>query len=311
MPVSRRTALKTIGAATGLAATSSTVAAVGEHDDDERTPRDEKPDDDHDPVGPEAAVRVAHFSPDAPNVDVLLDGEQVLSDVAYGAVSPYLEVEPGTYRVTITAAGDPEAVVFDDDVTVEEAFYTVAAIGELEAETFRPEILVDAAPLPEDGPVDAAFVRVAHFSPDAPAVDVYANDEPLVENVSFEDVSGYLAVPADTYALSIRPAGDPETEVASFDVTLEAETPYTGYAIGYLEPPVDVADRDFTVEAVVDGPMAVENEKPVDDEHERDAKSEKPVDYEDEPEAKNEKPVDYEDEPEVKNEKSTGDTCGK
>ncbi|EMA37851.1 DUF4397 domain-containing protein [Halobiforma nitratireducens] len=259
MPVSRRTAIKTIGFTGGLTVASGTAFAMGEHEDDDYRP--EEPAD-------AAYVRVAHFSPDAPNVDVYVDDEPVLEDVAYGAISPYLELEPGTYTVAITAAGDPDAVVFEDDVTVEAGFYTVAAIGELEAETFRPEILVDADPLPEDGP-DAAYVRVAHFSPDAPAVDVWADDAPLVENVSFEDVSGYLAVPAGTYTLAIRPAGDPETDVATFDVDLEAGAVYTGYAIGYLEPPRDVTDRDFTVELAVDGPPTVDEDVPAEESKEK------------------------------------------
>ncbi|NKE34516.1 DUF4397 domain-containing protein [Natronococcus sp. JC468] len=229
---------------------SGAVFAQGEHTDDERPADDDAATDSDDTA---AAVRIAHFSPDAPNVDVLVDGEQVLADVAYGTISPYLELEPGTYTVAIAAADDPETVAFEGEVDVGEGRYTVAAIGELGAETFRPEVLVDADPLPKDAADESAFVRVAHFSPDAPAVDVYADDAPLVEGVSFGDVSEYLAVPAGEYALSIRPAGE-ETEVASFDVSLESGTVYTGYAIGYLEPPEGVTDRDFTVELAVDGP---------------------------------------------------------
>ncbi|ELY64773.1 hypothetical protein C492_04555 [Natronococcus jeotgali DSM 18795] len=237
---------------------SGAVFAQGEHADDERPADDDAATDSDDTA---AAVRIAHFSPDAPNVDVLVDGEQVLADVSYGTISPYLELEPGTYTVAIAAADDPETVAFEGEVDVGEGLYTVAAIGELGAETFRPEVLVDADPLPEDAADESAFVRVAHFSPDAPAVDVYADDAPLVEDVSFGDVSDYLAVPAGEYALSIRPAGE-ETEVASFDVSLESETVYTGYAIGYLEPPEGVTDRDFTVELAVDGPE--EDQPPAD-----------------------------------------------
>ncbi|AFZ72716.1 DUF4397 domain-containing protein [Natronobacterium gregoryi] len=261
MPVSRRTALKTIGFAGGFTVASGTAFAK-EHDDHPKEKPEEPVKDDR-PVDA-AFVRVAHFSPDAPNVDIFVDGAPVLRDVAYSDISPYLELEPGTYTVAITAAGDPDTVVFEDEVAAEAAFYTIAAIGELEAETFRPEILVDADPLPEDGE-DAAFVRVAHFSPDAPAVDVWADDAPLVENVSFGDVSGYLAVPAGSYTLSIRPAGDPDTIVASFDVDLAAGTVYTGYAIGYLESPTDVTDRDFTVELAVDGEPSVDEKEPADE----------------------------------------------
>ncbi|MDG5819634.1 DUF4397 domain-containing protein [Natronococcus sp. A-GB7] len=302
MSVSRRTTLKAIAVAGGLGATSGTVFAKGEHEDDER-PADDAADE---PAAVSAAVRVAHFSPDAPNVDILVDDEQVLADVPYGAVSPYLELEPGTYTVAITAAGDPEAVVFEDEVEVAEGFATIAAIGELEAETFRPEILVDAEPLPEGAGADAAFVRVAHFSPDAPAVDIYADEEPLVEGVEFEDVSEYLAVPAGAYTLSVRPAGEDE-EVASFDVELEAESITTGYAIGYLEPPEEFADREFTVELVVDGPAADAEEEAPEADHEdedpKDEDDEKDVDEKDEKDADekdDDKDVDEKDEKDEK-----------
>ena len=234
-----------MGAAGGLAAASGTVFAAGAYDDDKRpTKKDDKEYPVDEPTVPNAAVRVAHFSPDAPNVDVFVDGAQVLSDVAYGEVSPYLEIEPGTYRVTITAAGDPETVAFDGDVEFGSAFYTVAAIGELGAGTFRPEVLVDAG---------SALVRLFHASPDAPAVDVYADDTPLFENVEFGESTDYVAVPAGSYTLSVRPAGDPETTVAAFDVDLELDTAYTANAIGYLEPPAEAEGREFTVEITVDG----------------------------------------------------------
>ncbi len=245
MPVSRRTALRTIGAAGGLAAASGTVHAVGEYEDDERkTPKEKDVPDDVPTLG--AAVRVAHFSPDAPAVDVLIDGEQVLAEFAYGEVSPYLEVAPGTYTVTITAAGDPGTVVFDDQVTFESAFYTVAAIGELGAETFRPEILVDAG---------SALVRLFHAAPDAPAVDVLADGEPIFQNVAFEESTDYLAVPAGSYTLAVTPAGDPETVVDSFEVDLDLATAYTANAIGYLEPPAEFTERAFEVAITVDGDL--------------------------------------------------------
>ena len=232
-----------MGVAGGVAAASGTVLAGGEYEHDGRSSEADSTELSKAMSG--AAVRVAHVSPDAPNVDVYVGGEQVLADVAYGDVSPYLDLKPGTYTVTITAAGDPETVAFEGDVTFGAAYYTVAAIGELEAGTFEPAVLVDAG---------SALARLVHAVPDAPAVDVYADDEVLFENVAFTDATDYVPVPAGSYTLSVRPTGDPETTVASFDVTLERGMAYTGYAIGYLEPPADTMDRGFTVEVTVDGP---------------------------------------------------------
>ncbi|WP_345782515.1 DUF4397 domain-containing protein [Halostagnicola sp. A-GB9-2] len=195
----RRATLSAIGALGAGAALTGSALAVGEHEDDERAPDDETGDDEV-PDGV-SAVRVAHFSPDAPAVDIYLDGEQVLESVGYNDVTPYLEIEPGTAAVTITAAGDAEAVVFEDDVHFGQAFYTVAAIGELEADTFSPLILTDAG---------SALIRLAHASPDAPAVDVVGNDGSmdLFENVSFGMATNYVALPAGSYSLDVLPAAN-------------------------------------------------------------------------------------------------------
>lgn len=40
-------------------------------------------------------LRIAHLSPDAPNVDVFVDGSAVLADVAYLTVSAPMMIEPG------------------------------------------------------------------------------------------------------------------------------------------------------------------------------------------------------------------------
>ena len=46
-----------------------------------------------------AKVRVLHASPDAPAVDVYADGAAVLTNVAYGVISGYLEVPAGDHHI--------------------------------------------------------------------------------------------------------------------------------------------------------------------------------------------------------------------
>src|SRR5688572_13621790 len=77
----------------------------------------------------EAFVRVVHASPDAPNVDVWVDGETVLTDVAFTAVSDYLALPAGTHNVQVTATGSTDPVI-DADLTLDSGVsYTVAATG--------------------------------------------------------------------------------------------------------------------------------------------------------------------------------------
>lgn len=219
-------------------------------DDDDSNGDDDTGDGDTDTDDGEAALRVAHLSPDAPNVDIYVDSEDpTLADVPFGAASDYLAVPAGDREVEITAAGDPDTSVFSGPVTVEaDADYTVAAIGELSDngdQPFEPLVLEDDNST-VDG--DSARLRVVHASPDAPAVDVTAagGEVVLFDGVAYGE-SGYTELEASDYTVEIR--GDTEGNdgeaVADFDVSLNGGTVYTAFAAGYLSPDDEPADTAF------------------------------------------------------------------
>lgn len=75
-----------------------------------------------------------------------------------------------------------------------------------------------------------AHVRVLHGSPDAPQVDVYVNDEKVdaLSGLEFGDLSDYVAVPGDTYAIKVCATAD--ASVCPIDVpelAVENGTKYT------------------------------------------------------------------------------------
>ncbi len=84
---------------------------------------------------------------------------------------------------------------------------------------------------------DMARVRVVHASPDAPAVDVYADDAKVLTNVAFKGSSDYLSVPSGphnfkVFATGANPASD--APVIDADATLGVGKDYTVVAIGKL-----------------------------------------------------------------------------
>ena len=55
---------------------------------------------------------------------------------------------------------------------------------------------------------DTVHIRVAHFSSDTPAVDVYINGElSAVQGLSFPEVTDWIELPAGTYNVAVAPAG--------------------------------------------------------------------------------------------------------
>jgi hypothetical protein len=215
-------------------------------------------------------LRVAHASPDAPAVDVYLDNESVLTGVEFGNVSEYMAVQAGEYNVTITAAGDREAVVFEDSLTLEpRSVTTVAAAGEISqnaTQPFTPLLYDDNALEPAE---NESAISVVHLSPDAPAVDVTATGEDdnvtvLADNISFSAASDYTTVPSGDYTVQVRAAtaDNNGTVVSTVNVTLEEETAHSALAIGFLEAENDTQPFQVSLNKDVTASYEFPSEEP-------------------------------------------------
>jgi LPXTG-motif cell wall-anchored protein len=180
-----------------------------------------------------ARVRVVHASPDAPAVDVWVDGSVAFSNAPFKGITDYAELSPASYQVQVTPTGATEPVVIDANLDLAAGTdYTVVAVGLLD--NIEPLVLVDNNSAPAAG---KAHVRFVHASPDAPAVDIaVANGGPvLFSNVAFKGVGDYLPVDAGTYDLEARVAGTDTVALSVPGVALEEGNVYTIFAMGLVE----------------------------------------------------------------------------
>jgi hypothetical protein len=161
-----------------------------------------------------ARVRVVHASPDAPNVDILVNNAKVLENLPFREYSEYLTIPGGTYNVKINVTGTTTSA-FEAPVTVMDGKdYTVAAVGYAggNSPAFTVKVLEDDNTAPPDGSIK---VRVMHAAPGAPAVDVYwttpyetlDGKTPVLSNVPFNVASAYLTVPISMYQARVAVAG--------------------------------------------------------------------------------------------------------
>ena len=178
-----------------------------------------------------ARVRVVHASPDAPAVDVWVEGGRVFENVAFEEITDFVEVPAGTYNVQVVPAGATEPVVIEADLALAAATdYTVIATDFLA--NITPVVLTATGGGPAAGNV---WVRFFHGSPDAPAVDIAVTGGPvLFGNVAFQSGTEYLEVPAGTYDLEARIAGTMNVALALPGVELEDGKVYTAYATGLV-----------------------------------------------------------------------------
>jgi LPXTG-motif cell wall-anchored protein len=177
-----------------------------------------------------ARVRVIHASPDAPAVDVFVDGSAVLTNVAFPAISDYLSVPAGEHKIAVapTGAGEAAAVITANPTFAAGMAYTVAAVGQVA--TIRGQIFNDNLAAPAAG---KAHVRVIHASPDAPSVDVKVAGGPtLISALAFPNASDYLPVDVGSYNLQVTPAGASDVVIDLPNTVLTAGTIYDVVAVG-------------------------------------------------------------------------------
>lgn len=196
-----------------------------------------------------AAVRVMHASPDAPAVDVFVDGTLVLAEVPFFALSGALSVPAGAYRIQVAPAGaGPDSAVIDATVEFTGGkAYTIAAVNSLE--NIEPLVLEDDTGIPPQG---QARVRILHAAPDAPAVDIKlaGTDTAVLSNAPFK-AAAYLDVPAGSYTFDITPAGSSDVVFTTPPLRFESGWTYTLVATGFLDPDSE-GDPGFWVQSRID-----------------------------------------------------------
>ena len=176
-------------------------------------------------------IRLLHASPKSPAVDVYINDMLKFRNLNYGAFTDYMEIVTGNYNVKVYAAGTKASPVLTKNIFVPPGrIYTAAAIGLL------PNI--DILPIPEPKvmePTNNAYIKFAHLSPNAGAVDIaLADGTILFKNISYKGFTNYIQVPAGTYTIEAKPTGTKTTVLYVPNVTLKPQRFYTVYAIGLI-----------------------------------------------------------------------------
>jgi hypothetical protein len=181
-------------------------------------------------AGATAKVRVAHFSPDAPAVDVYFDGVKRLTNVQYEKHSNYLDLSAGKHKIEVRptgAAADVPPVISAEPDLAANSSYTLAAIGKLDS--IAGNLYADDTTSPGAGKVK---LRVIHAAPELAPVDVVVKGgAELAAKLEFPNASPYLSLTPGKYDVEVRTAGQTAPLLAS-TVVLQDGGVYTISAIG-------------------------------------------------------------------------------
>ncbi len=203
-------------------------------------------------------VRLAHWSPDTPEVDVWVTSfkgssfSKVFPAVGYGTVSDYQRLTPGVYTVAMRSPGAAKnsQPLLRTNVTVEPSgAYTVAGVG-LNADVAL-KVLNDDLTRPSAG---TARMRVVQASSVAPVVSVATTEgTTIAADAQFPSATDYREVAAQQWEIEALPQDD-GVAPASSAVDVKAGLIYTAL----------VLDKDKTsIQLVVQADAAAASGEPV------------------------------------------------
>lgn len=192
--------------------------------------------DDDDTESPQARVMVIHASPNAPAVDVRVNGAVALTNVSFPSNSSYTSVDAGSTNVKVSPAGTTTYVI-DANVDLQANMsYSVFAVDSVSK--VKAAVVMDNLTAPAAG---KSHVRFFHFSPNAPAVDIAVTGGPvLFSNRAFNDqtttaaAANFTPLDAGTYNLEVRLAGTNTVVLPLPNITLTQGKIYTVFAKGFV-----------------------------------------------------------------------------
>ena len=207
--------------------------------------------------GANVRIRVAHFSPDTPAVDVFVNGDAAIEGLEFPSVTDWIELPAGSYNIAVAPAGagiDAAAIGPADFDLPGGAWITVAAIGSLNRGTLRPQVLVEDYSVASPG---SARVSVFHGIEGLAPVDVLADGGRVVELLGFPGSLGgndgkiVVDVPASTYDLQVIEARALKSDASApdrvlFDLANTRLEPGVNYLVAAVGTPAQPEIRVVT-----------------------------------------------------------------
>lgn len=163
---------------------------------------------DNTPPATVSALLTATASPDAPKVNVYINGIGIAQSMPYGMFTPYVQVYSGITNIRLVPEGGSQPVIDTSINAMPGSMYSVFAIDSFAH--IKATVVKDSL---QSISSDSVYIRFFHFSPNTPAVNIAISGGDVISpNRSFNDQASVLQkqqftkMKAGTYTFEIQQA---------------------------------------------------------------------------------------------------------
>lgn len=185
----------------------------------------------------ETSVRILLAVPNAPNVDVYLNGSLLTSNLAFGKISKYTVLSPGEYEFQLFTAGTYDKPLLTQTVQlIANANYTVSIVTLANA-LYLFRLKDDHIPISRS----QVFLRFINLSSNAPLLSLgLPNGVTLFNQAEYLETTGYYQLSAGIYNFEVLLGSSQITTKYIKNLTLDGGVFYTIYIIGLFndKPPL-------------------------------------------------------------------------
>ena len=176
----------------------------------------------------DTSVRILHAVPNAPNVDVYLNGSLLTSNLAFGKISKYTIFSPGEYEFQLFPTGTYDKPLLSQTIQlIANANYTVSIVT-LSNDLYLFRLKDDNIPATKS----QAFLRLLSLA--------LPNGVTLFNQAEYLETTGYYPLSAGIYNFEVLLGSSQVTTKFIKNITLDGGRFYSIYIIGVFndKPPL-------------------------------------------------------------------------
>lgn len=153
------------------------------------------------PVDLNSNLRIIHAIPSALKVDIYLSGELIATNLSFGEVSNYKNIQYGEYEFQLFKAGTYDTPLYTTEIYIYPKSFNTMSIVTNDSKISLLQ-LKDATSLSEDATL--SFIRFINLSPNAPLLNLaLPNGEQLFNGVEYLETTGYYPLSPGIYNFKV------------------------------------------------------------------------------------------------------------